>query len=636
MHRIATENCPSLAALYVEAARRYAALPAFGTRLSRGQWQATTFAELGERGRALAAGLIEHGVKAGDRVGLFADNRVEWMVAEWGIQFAAAISVPRGTDVPDGELAHIIRHSGLRVALVDNPAMLKRVQRVAEELAVAVTFILLEQTGSTSGVADLAVLESSGRQRLATGAEEQIRERISSIGSDSPFTLIYTSGTTGEPKGVPLTHGNMLSQIRNIPIDFTSRDRVLSLLPVWHVYERVFEMLTISAGACTYYSAPRHYLEDLQDVEPTFMGSAPRLWESLHDRIHRRIAESHPVRRGLFHIARFLAKNYHRSVAILNGRELRVRPIRPLFKKLRWGCHALRWLLLLPLYGFFNAAVLERIRVLSTGSAMKATISGGGALPPAIDQFFEEIGIRVLEGYGLTETSPVLAVRRPDKPVQGTVGPCIPETELRLVDPESGRLIYPDPNDPALGRMRQGEIQVRGPQVMPGYYENPAANAAAFDGDWFRTGDLGVITWNDCLKIVGRCKDTIVLSSGENVEPVPMEALLNASAFIDQCMVVGQDWRHLGLLVVPAENLRRRMSDPAGREEVSAVLHREVRSLISRERGFRSFERIHELALLDEPFESGVELTNLGKLKRHVILQKRTAALQVLAKRLKA
>jgi len=287
--------------------------------------------------------------------------------------------------------------------------------------------------------------------------------------------------------------------------------------------------------------------------------------------------------------------------------------------------HALRWLLLLPWYGFFNAAVLERLRQ-SVGGSLKGTVSGGGALPEEVDRFFNYIGIPVLEGYGLSETSPVLAVRTPETLVIGTVGPPIPGTEVRIADPDTGAVLYPDLDRPGEGRGLRGEVCVRGPQVMRGYYRNPEATRRVLDGGWFRTGDLGMITWNGCLRILGRCKETIVLSSGENFEPGPIEMRLRQSALIDHCMVVGQDRRHPGLLVAPdLEGLRaagaRAGSSAAAAEEAEArrLLEAEISRRISPEHGFKARERIRVFRVVPEPFEVGRELTNLHKIRRHVV-----------------
>jgi len=577
----------------------------------------------------LATGLIALGLETRGHLGLFADNRLEWILTDCATQFAAAANVPRGSDVTDRELGFILVHAGIRLAVVEDDRLAEQVQRVATEKGLQVQTVLMSGTPATAASCSLTDVEARGRVLRESGNRE-VEARIAGLSGDDLFTLIYTSGTTGRPKGVMLSHANMLSQIRNIPLELSSRDRVLSLLPVWHIYERVFEMITLHAGACTYYSSVRHLADDLLDVKPTFMGSAPRLWETLHDRILKGVRQSHPIRRGLFHVAHWLSRHYHTSLFYLKGFAYRTHPVTP--REHLWGCcqHGLRLALLLPWYGFFNVAVLVRIRQV-VGGAMKGTISGGGALPEHIDRFFNNMGITVLEGYGLTETCPVLAVRTLTNRVIGTVGPLIPETGIRIVQVEDGRVLYPDATDANHGRMRRGEIQVRGPQVMKGYYKDPATTAAMLQDGWLRTGDLGLVNGNDCVQVLGRCKETIVLTSGENVEPVPMETLLRQSPLIDNCMVVGQDQRHLGLLLVPAvegppEHEGTSLCLPAAQVSMPQ-LEAEVRRLISAENGFKPYERIRVVRVVPEPFRVGEELTNLFKLRRHVIEGKYQALL---------
>jgi len=611
-------NVEHVAGLYLWAAEQFGSLPAFAYRVNAKRWMPLSYEALVTRGRNLATGLIARGLDLRGHLGLFSDNRVEWIVTDCATQLAGAANVPRGTDVTDRELAFILVHAGIRLAVVENVAMEQRVHRIATEKNILVYTVVMHGEPTEEASCSFAAVEAEG-ERLRAEGDRAVEQRVTELTPDDLFTLIYTSGTTGRPKGVMLTHANMMSQVRNIPLHLTWRDRVLSLLPIWHIYERVFEMITIHAGACTYYSNVRHLAQDLLAVEPSFMGSAPRLWETLHDRIRKNVAESHPVRRGLFHIAHWLSRHYHHSLFFLKGYDYRTQP--PVAWKRNAACawHGLCWFLLLPWYGFFNVAVLERIRQVAGGS-MKATISGGGALPEHIDTFFNNMGITVLEGYGLTETSPVLAVRTLTNRVIGTVGPLIPETEIRIVDIESGEVLYPAADDENAGRMRKGEIQVRGPQVMKGYYKDPMTTGVVLSEDgWFRTGDLGLINGNDCLKVLGRCKETIVLSSGENVEPGPMESLLRQSPLVDNCMVVGQDQRHLGVLIVPAED-----ADASGTDgEISyEQLEAEVRHLVSAENGFRPYERIRVIRKVPEPFKMGEEVTNLFKLRRHVIEEK--------------
>ena len=278
--------------------------------------------------------------------------------------------------------------------------------------------------------------------------------------------------------------------------------------------------------------------------------------------------------------------------------------------------HALNWLLFLVPHGLLNTAVLERIRLL-TGGCLRGTVSGGGALPPDVDEFFNVLGIPILEGYGMTEV-PVIAVRKPEHLVLGTVGPILPNMELRLVDLNTGEEICRAPQS---SNGRQGEIQVRGPQVTAGYFANDEATANALQDGWWKTGDIGIISHDGALRIAGRCKDTIVLASGENVEPVPIEDRLRRSPLIGQCVVVGQDQKHLGVLVIPdpeAFEQHENLADIAADQTAQAAIKQEVQQLISTQQGFKRFELIQSVALLPKAFEVGDELTNL-KLRRHVI-----------------
>ncbi|MGM0506906.1 MAG: AMP-dependent synthetase/ligase [Bacteroidota bacterium] len=622
-HRL---RAPHLAGLYLDAARRYGELPAFATRTGPEAWEPVSFDRLARRGWNLAAGLIGLEVGKQEPVGLFSDNRLEWILSDYAIQFSGAVTVPRGTDVTTEELKYIINHAGIRVAVVENSLLLDRIDAIREEVPNLEYVILMEEGERREfdvGLYSFSFLEQAG-EKAGSDRHEELEDRVASLDPDQLFTIIYTSGTTGRPKGVMLTHKNMMSQMEGIPIDLTCTDRVLSILPVWHIFERVFEVYTICSGTCTYYSSVRTLGEDLKEVEPTFMGSAPRLWESLYQRILASVQEAHWMRQWLFNTAYWLASHYRRSLSVLRKQDLLQEKEESARRIARQAIHLVRWAILLPWYGFFNVAVLEPIRM-STGGSLKATVSGGGALPLEIDRFFNDVGIPVLEGYGMTETSPVIAVRTFDQLVVGTVGPWMPETEIRIVDPEDGTLVYSKEHPE--GKGIRGEIQVRGPQVMKGYYKDPEETEAVLDEDgWLRTGDLGMVTWNDCLKILGRKKATVVLSSGENLEPEPIEMRVNQSPLVDHCMVVGQDQKQIALLVVPnlaacqeagvdADSLDTLVDDPKTRE----LIREEVRTRVSAGFGFKPYERPRQIRLLTEPFEVGRELTSLFKLKRHVI-----------------
>jgi len=624
-HMVITEN---LAQLYHEAASRYVDLPAFAIRKEALKWQPVSFKELYQEGLNLATALISMGVQARDHIGLFSDNRYEWILTDYAVQFCGAADVPRGADVTDSELLYILDHAGIKVSFVETEALAQRMLKLRSKLPNLREIIILDpEAPAVEGTRRLADIYMEGRQIRQNGNRDA-EKRIAGIKPDDLFTLIYTSGTTGTPKGVMLTHENMVSQIRNLPGRHGPNDRILSVLPIWHIFERVIEMYTISFGGCTYYSSIQTLSEDMKNVEPTFMASAPRLWEKIHEKILMGVKRSHPVRQVLFHIAYFLARQYKNSEYFITNKKIKIKPL-PYWKRLLLTpFHVIRWLIVLPWYGFFNAAVLERIR-LGAGGSLAATISGGGALPIHIDKFFNYVGIPVLEGYGMTETSPVISVRSKLNLVVGSVGPPIRETELRIHCLHTGEILYPDAHDKHEGRGKTGEIRVRGPQVMKGYYrDQPLTDATVADG-WLRTGDLGMITHDGNLKILGRSKATIVLSSGENVEPEPLEMRLRQSRYIDQCMVVGQDQKFLGLLVVPDLSAfhknGRKPASPAeleGMPEAKAIIQKEIRQMITASSGFKRHEQIRHFRILPEVFTVGQEITNLYKVKRHVVQDK--------------
>ena len=624
-HRIIKEN---LALLYQKAADKFGALPAFAIRKSALDWKPVSYRELYRQGLDLATGLIDLGVQAREHVGLFGDNRFEWMLSDYGVQLCGAADVPRGRDVSDNELCYIIDHAFIKVAFVETDELQKKITRLRDKLPALREIILLDPDVSPlKGVRRLKDVCEHG-SKLREKGDRRAEERIAGIEPDDLFTLIYTSGTTGQPKGVMLTHANMISQIKNIPGCHNMNDRLLSVLPIWHIFERVIEMYTISFGGCTYYSGIQTLAEDMRNVEPTFMASAPRLWEKLHEKIIKGVKASHPVRQVLFHIAYFLSRQYNVSTYFITNKNLK-------FKRQAWWkrilflpFHLVRWVIVLPWYGFFNAAVLERIR-LGVGGSLVATISGGGALPIHIDKFFNYMGIPVLEGYGMTETSPVISVRSIDDLVVGTVGPPIPETEIRIADPETGEILYPNDNLPYGGISQRGEILVSGPQVMKGYYRDEELTANTIRNGWLHTGDLGIITHNNCLKILGRSKATIVLSSGENVEPEPIEMRLQQSHFIDHCMLIGQDKKHLGALIVPALTEFQQagfsegsLEELAANPETHKVIRNEIYRMTSESNGFKRYELVREFRLLTRNFEIGRELTNLFKIRRHEVESK--------------
>ena len=629
---------PTLARLFAGAGERWDNRPAFASRRQDGSFQPVSYRQWHTRSLALATTLIELGVGARDHVAILSNNRFEWILADAAIQFCGAADVPRAADVTKQEIAYILHHADVEVAFVETVAVLNKIAAVREKLPRLRLLILIENDDGEGkhlpdGIVRLRDLEIRG-EALRLEGNREVERRIAAVKPEDLFTIIYTSGTTGIPKGVQLTHSAIASQIRNLPISLTPSDRALSILPIWHSYERIFKIISISCGLCTYYTSLRYLADDLLSVRPTIMVSAPRLWEGLYKRILSRV-ESRPLSaRLLFHIARYSAHSVRRAQAFFSGQQIDLKgrgfPVSVILG-LR---HAVACGLMIVPFGILDRIVLKKLRAV-VGGCFRGTISGGGALPPHVDEFFNDIGIPVLEGYGLTESCPVLAVRTWKRLVIGTVGPPFPETEIRIVDPVTGIVIFPDSLRSDLGRGRRGEIHAKGPQIMKGYYKDSEGTAKVLRDGWLATGDLGMMTFNECLKIVGRCKETIVLLGGENVEPLPIESALLESQLIDQCMVVGQDKKQLGLFVIPslggfascgvaAPDLAALNNRPECRE----LLRLEIQRLVGPSGGFKTFERIGAFELLEFPFEVGDELTMTFKLKRHIITEKYDALIQ--------
>ncbi|MEM7672594.1 MAG: AMP-binding protein, partial [Verrucomicrobiota bacterium] len=598
-------ECSTLAQLYRAVASEYSERPAIVPRGKNGYQAAITYAELYSRGLDLATGLRDLGVQPQSHVAVLADNRAEWLLCDFAVLLNGAANVPRGTDSTDQEITYIINHSDSCAIIVEHHNMLERVLAQKKDLLrrdIAIIIIdFSEGVELPEGVFTLSDIETQGKNKRTQG-DLQIENAIDSVEPGDLFTLIYTSGTTGTPKGVQLTHANIVSQIKNIRFAgegpcLRPSDRMLSILPIWHSYERVFEVLTIAYGACTYYTSIRTVAEDLAKVQPTCMASAPRLWENLYAKIMASVAQGSSVKKTLFKSAYACSKVFNESLFFLKNLSLDLHGRSSFERSLLNLGHFLRASIAYLPHALLDTLVLKKIRAV-VGGQLRGTISGGGALPLHVDQFFNFIGIPVLEGYGLTETAPVLAVRSFERRVIGTVGPMIEETEVKIIDLNDGTTLYPDPNQKSLGRGLKGEIHVRGPQVMPGYYKDVAQTQKVISAGWLNTGDVGMITFNDCLKIIGRSKDTIVLLNGENLEPQPIEAKLQKSALIDQCMVVGQDQKHLGALIVPAfEELQARLSTSDHSktqlceiDEAHKLMKSEIRMLINTSNGFKPHE----------------------------------------------
>ena len=593
-------------------------------------FQPTSFAALVAEVATVAAGLAAHGVARGDHVGLICDTRKEWLLVDQALLGLGAVDVPRGSDSTGDEIAYILGHADCKTTCVENAAQLAKLAGIKERLPELATAIVLD----TAELGDAArreaqrhglkvlTLEDLVRAGNEQGAAETLFRAEAAKGTpDDMATIIYTSGTTGEPKGVMLTHTNFVYQIDAIPdsVPIGRGDMLLSVLPVWHSYERIIEYAALFSGAGIAYSKPIRevMLADLVAANPTYFPTVPRIWEGVRAGVYRNVEHEGGVKAALFKFFIAVGSAHSKLLRLLHGRSPRFKVQSPARDVL---------LALLPLILLTPFALLGKVLVFSKitarlGTRFKAGISGAGALPGYVDDFFAAAGILVLEGYGLTEAAPVVSVRRLDHPVSGTVGPPITGTEVRIVK-EDGN---------AARTGERGVIHVRGPQVMKGYYKRPGDTAGVLSADgWLDTGDIGTLTVTGEIQITGRAKDTVVLLGGENVEPEPIEDLVRQSEYIEHVMVVGQDQRFLGALVVPnvetvAPYAAARGVDGddlatlAASSEVQSLIQDEVQSRVNARNGFKSFERIARIAVLDRPFDVGDQLTHTLKMRRHVI-----------------
>lgn len=616
----------TVSGMFQQVVARHGGRPAFRHRVGEG-FATITFADLAARVEALAAALLDLGVGPGQKLGLISDNRPEWILCDLACISIGAPDVPRGSDSTTREIEYILGHAEVCGVFVEDARRLERIAPLRERLP-GLRFVVVMDPDwagpAVAGVHRLADLVERGRG-LRAGGDRRLEAARDAIRPDDVATIIYTSGTTGEPKGVVLAHRNLMQNINVLPghLQITHEDLFISLLPPWHIFERMVEYTAIAAGACQSYSCIRTLGADMASEKPTFMASVPRVWEGILGRVRANIAKEPAAKQRIFGALLAASKRYVGASKVLQGRDTlyeKPSPAARLFAVLR---AALTVMLLSPVHAFAQKK-FAAIR-LRTGGRLRAAVSGGGALPPYVDEFFSAVGITLLEGYGLTETSPVLAARTFDRQVLGTVGLPIPGTEIRIVDEQGGDL----------PQGQKGVVLCRGGQVMLGYHKRPEETAQVLSPDgWFNTGDLGRFTIRGELSLTGRAKETIVLLGGENVEPAPIEDALKESPYVSQVMVVGQDRKHLGALIVPNFDALRDWLSAQGaggatspeelcrREDVHALVKKELHRLMTEERGFKYYERIPRFALLPSEFAVGDEMTQTMKLRRTMVVER--------------
>ena len=599
------------------------------TKDEEGNFQPVTYKQLLDISYHFGGGLLSLGTVRGEHVGLLADNRKEWLQADMGIMGIGAVDVPRGCDATERELRFIFSTAECKTIVVENEAQILKVLGFKDALPNLCRFIsfdaVQEETKAKSQEAGVEVLQFEEVLQLGTEYCQQtpnkLDEELDKGTSDDLACLIFTSGTTGEPKGVMLTHGNFLAQLPDLKIRIYLHpgERCLSVLPVWHAFERLCEYVVLCQAGGLCYSKPigSILLADFQKINPHMLPAVPRVFEAVYEGVNRTMRKTGGVVYALFKFFVAVAKlqsKIHRRLFRQTAR------FKNDFLLLSWIVLFIPWVLLYPLKALGGVIIFKKIRA-KLGTNFRGGVSGGGALPPQIDEFFWAIGVNLVEGYGLTETAPVVSVRPFRKPVFGTIGRPLKDVQVRIVDD----------NGNVLPKCQKGTVQVKGPTVMKGYYKREDLTAKVIDKDgWFDTGDIGLLTLGGELVLRGRIKDTIVLRGGENVEPLSIEMQLNNSRFIAQSMVVGQDQRFLAALVVPSEEEivgyaqeqqipYNSYSELLNTPEIKKLIDTEIQTAISAKNGFRLFEKVSRFAILEKPFVVGETLSAKQEIMRHKI-----------------
>jgi long-chain acyl-CoA synthetase len=587
----------TLTDLFFAAIDRHGGQPVAMRAKRDGKWVDISHRELADRVHHLSLGLRASGIAPGDRVAILSENRPEWAIADYACLTARCTDVPIYPTLPSKQIEYILRDAGASAILVSNAAQLAKIAAARERLPALRQVIVFDPALAGPGIVPLAEIEARGA--AAQAQQPAWREEAQGTGPDDLATIIYTSGTTGDPKGVMLTHGNIASNVTAAVglFGFAAGQDCLSFLPLSHIFERMFgHFCMLHAGVVINYAESIDTVPaDMLARRPHFMASVPRLYEKIYGRVLDAVRTASPPRRALFGWARRVGETWaERTIDRL--------PIPPLLALQRAAAGRL---------------VFATLRA-RTGGRITFFISGGAPLAPEIAKFFYAAGMPILEGYGLTETSPVIAVNTFEHQRLGTVGRALPGVEVTLA---------PD-----------GEVLARGPNIMRGYYGKPEATAEAIDSSaWFHTGDIGTLDPDGFLRITDRKKDLIVTAGGKNIAPQPIENLAKTSKFVSNAVMLGDRRPFPVMLVVPnATSLAAwlahtglpsgQLEELVGRPEVIEMLDREVRTVL---RDLAHFEMPKKLLLLPRDFsvESG-ELTPTLKVRRRIVEERHREAIE--------
>jgi long-chain acyl-CoA synthetase len=541
--------------------------------------------EFARRVKHLSLGLADLGLSPSDKLVIFSENRPEWTMTDFAVLCAGAVSVPIYTSLMPEQVKYIINDSDARIVVCSNRDLWLKVEAVRPELRNVQHFVLIDEEGP-QGVISLSEVMARGKT-IADSKPTLFEQRALAVRPDDLASIIYTSGTTGVPKGVMLTHGNFVSNSKALDAvtEFSAKDTILSFLPLSHVLERMTTFSFLYKGASIYYAESIETVaENLFEARPTIMISVPRLFDKIYAKVMDNILTQSPLKRKIFFWAIGVGKKY-------GARKIRHLPI-------PWWLGLRRKIAAKLVYG----KVVEK-----TGGRVHFFVSGGAPLSADVAEFFYAIGITILEGYGLTETSPVLTCNTFDKMKFGTVGPPVPGVEIKIA---------PD-----------GEILAKGPNIMKGYYKKEQETREAFEDGWLHTGDIGHFDEEGFLVITDRKKDILITAGGKNVAPQPIENQLKANPYIQSAVVVGGGRKFISALIVPdfdkLEVYARAKGIPFGshkelveREEIVSFMLAEVNRATP---DLASYERIKKIVLLSREFDAETELTPSLKVKRHIV-----------------
>ena len=607
-----------------------------------GHFQKYSYKQVYEQVICFSHVLKSLGVHKGSNVAIISDNRKEWLVTDMALLFLGAADVPRGCDSMGNEIRFIINFSDCEIGFFENYEQILKVTSNLSEVPKLKTIICfetltIEQIQEIKNVSKYKIevycyaqLMHQGHREIAScfdDVKKEIEDGFENINADDVCTIIFTSGTTGTPKGVMLTHNCYISQLSAVKNFMPEKkgEWWLSILPIWHSFERLALYVAIYLKNGIAYSKPnaRVLLADMTEIQPRIMCGVPRLWEALASGVNKTMQKTGGATFVLYKFFMNVGKKYADYKDMVFSNLTRIKKTNKIVKCLQG---IIPFLLLWPLRTLGDVLVYRKIRA-KFGKKFIFAVSGGGALQKDTDDFFRAINLKMVEGYGLTETAPAVAFRNYKRPQTSCVGTVFPTIELKIVGEEDGKIV----NGKPLPNGEKGLILIRGPHVMKGYYKRPDLTANVIDEDgWFNTGDVGLLTQDNWLKITGRAKDTIVLLDGENIEPVGIENALCANEFIESAIVLGQDQKYLASLIVPSKNAvedyakkhnifyetyEMLLSNP----QIKKLIEKIVNETISLKQGFRNCEKIFKIALLSESFKAGRELSAKLEMKRFQI-----------------